>query len=91
MGMSALKVSGRKADISGLTSRIHLPETSVSWRALPSLCSISFLRVESPTCITPFGSPSISESSSRDIERPAPKRMASRIVASAGSDIGSLH
>ena len=39
--------------------------------------------------ITPLGWPSMSDSSWRDIERPAPNRMASRTVGSGGSDTAS--
>ena len=72
-----------------MTSRIQRPETSVRWSAHCSRSLIDNLRLERATWITPFGSPSSSESSSNDIERPAPNRMASKTVGKSGSD--SLH
>ena len=84
--MSALNVSGRCVESSGLTSKIHRPETSASWRAHTSLSLMDFLRLESATWISPLGFPSISDNSAKDIERPAPNRIASSTVESSGSD-----
>ena len=95
-GISGRNFSGMEAESSGLTSSIHLPETSVSWRADHPRALYGLLSSESSTRTTPLGSPVIWESSSRDIERPAPKRIASRrfsggaqaFWASMGSDLG---
>lgn len=84
--MSALKDPGRWEESSGLTSRIQRPETSVKWSAHCSRSLIDVLRLERATWMTPFGSPNNSESSSNDIERPAPKSMASKTMGKSGSD-----
>ena len=84
--MSALNDSGRCGDKPGLTSNIHRPATSAN-------CSAESLRLRMVDCnwrseasTSWAGRSSNSESSSTDIDLPAPNRIASRMVGSSGSD-----
>ena len=79
-GISGLNDSGRKGEISGLTSIIHLPETSVNWRAEDSLESMVAFNSSNPSEIWKFLNDRSDASSSTDIDLPDPKRIASSKV-----------
>ena len=66
--------------MSGLTSIIHLPETSVNCRAAFFLESMIVFNSPNPSEIWKFLIERRDASSSTDIDLPAPKRIASRRV-----------